>query len=177
MVRALPDGLEHQLGEDGAGLSAGQRARLALARVVLADRPVVLLDEPTAHLDAETEAVLLDTLRSLAARSCVVVVAHRPAVVAAADHVVTLPAPVLPPVPASATAAALPASAAAATTPAADPAAVPTLGRPAGPPPTSRDRDTGADRPGRGSARSWHGTVLGTLSVASGVALTATAAG
>ncbi|QCW51079.1 thiol reductant ABC exporter subunit CydD [Nocardioides dongxiaopingii] len=78
------------LGEDGAGLSAGQRARLALARVVVADRPYVLLDEPTAHLDAATEAVLLRVLTGLARERCVVVVAHRPAVVAAADQVLEL---------------------------------------------------------------------------------------
>ncbi len=155
-VRALPGGLEHQLGEDGAGLSAGQQARLSLARVVLAERPVVVLDEPTAHLDAETEAVLLDTLRSLATTSCVVVVAHRPAVVEAAGHVVTLPAP-----PASA---------------AADRIDVPTPDRRAARPPTSEDRVGDAHGTDRGPARSWHGTVLGTLSVASGVALTATAA-
>ncbi len=91
VVASLPAGLEAGLGEDGAGLSAGQRARLALARVVLADRPLVLLDEPTAHLDADTEQVILDTLAWLGGRSAVVVVAHRPAVLAMADHVLTVP--------------------------------------------------------------------------------------
>lgn len=81
------------LGEDGTTLSAGERARLALARVVLADRPWVLLDEPTAHLDPGTEQVIADVVRELGRTSAVVVVAHRPALVAAADRVVTLPAP------------------------------------------------------------------------------------
>ena len=58
VVLTLPAGLETLLGEDGGGLSAGERARLSLARVLVSDRPVVLLDEPTAHLDASTEAVL-----------------------------------------------------------------------------------------------------------------------
>lgn len=94
VVRALPQGLDTLLGEDGAGLSAGQRARVALARVVLAARPVVLLDEPSAHLDDETEQVLIDTMTTLARTSLVLVVAHRPAVLAAADRVVELvPAP------------------------------------------------------------------------------------
>ena len=84
LVATSPDGIDTQLAEDASDWSAGQRARLVLARVVLADRPFVLLDEPTAHLDDETEAVLLDTLRRLARRSTVVVVAHRDAVVAAA---------------------------------------------------------------------------------------------
>ncbi|MCK9824674.1 thiol reductant ABC exporter subunit CydD [Nocardioides cavernae] len=90
VVRALPQDLQTPLGEDGAGLSAGQRARVALARVVLADRPVVLLDEPSAHLDEETEQVLLDTVARLARTSLVVVVAHRDAVLSAADRVVRL---------------------------------------------------------------------------------------
>ena len=74
-------------------LSAGERARLALARIVLSDRPWVLLDEPTAHLDALTEQVVADTLVELARDRAVVVVAHRPALVALADHVVHLAAP------------------------------------------------------------------------------------
>lgn len=93
VVAGLPDGLQTPLGEDGAGLSAGQRARLALARVGLADRPVVLLDEPSAHLDAATERILLDTLQHLAATRLVVVVAHRESVVEVADAVVTVVAP------------------------------------------------------------------------------------
>ena len=87
---------DHVLGEDGRGLSAGQRARLALARVVVSHRPMVLLDEPTAHLDAATEQTILAVVRELAAARCVVVVAHRDVVVAAADLVVRLPEPVAP---------------------------------------------------------------------------------
>ena len=92
-VRQLPQGLDTPLGEDGATLSAGERARLALARIVLSDRPWVLLDEPTAHLDALTEHVVADTLVELSRDRAVVVVAHRPALVALADQVVHLAAP------------------------------------------------------------------------------------
>ena len=90
---ALPVEIDTRLGEDGTTLSAGERARLALARVVLADRPYVLLDEPTAHLDQDTERVIAETVRDLGRRSAVVVVAHRPALVALADQVLTLPVP------------------------------------------------------------------------------------
>lgn len=78
------------LGDRGAGLSAGQRQRVALARVFLRDVPLVLLDEPTSHLDPGGEAEVLDALRGLARGRTVVVVAHRPALRALADHVVDL---------------------------------------------------------------------------------------
>ncbi|MER5766979.1 thiol reductant ABC exporter subunit CydD [Streptomyces sp. NPDC001985] len=89
-VSALPQGARTPLGEDGAGLSAGQRQRLALARAFLADRPVVLLDEPTAALDGETEAGLVEAVRRLTRGRTVLLVVHRPALLAVADRVVTL---------------------------------------------------------------------------------------
>ncbi|MEU1087381.1 thiol reductant ABC exporter subunit CydD [Streptomyces sp. NPDC005892] len=89
-VAALPEGEGTLLGEDGAGLSAGQRQRLALARAFLADRPVLLLDEPTASLDGGTEAAVVDAVRRLAAGRTVLLVAHRPALLPLADRVVTL---------------------------------------------------------------------------------------
>lgn len=89
-VAELPDGERTLLGEDGAGLSAGQRQRLALARAFLADRPLLLLDEPTASLDGETEAGIVEAVRRLAAGRTVLLVVHRPALLAVADRVVTL---------------------------------------------------------------------------------------
>ncbi|MEU3278285.1 thiol reductant ABC exporter subunit CydD [Streptomyces antibioticus] len=89
-VDALPAGLGTVLGEDGAGLSAGQRQRLALARAFLADRPVLLLDEPTAALDGRTEAEVVEAVRRLAAGRTVLLVVHRPALLAVADRVVRL---------------------------------------------------------------------------------------
>nr|WP_254898323.1 thiol reductant ABC exporter subunit CydD [Kitasatospora sp. NA04385] len=84
-----------RLAENGHGLSAGQRQRLALARALLADRPVLILDEPTAHLDPVTEAALLDTLRGL--DRTVLLITHRPALTALADHHVHLPGPAAAP--------------------------------------------------------------------------------
>lgn len=95
-VADLPDGAQTLLGEDGAGLSAGQRQRLALARAFLADRPLLLLDEPTASLDGETEAGIVDAVRRLAAGRTVLLVVHRPALLAVADRVVTLEPGVAP---------------------------------------------------------------------------------
>ncbi|MEU3352152.1 thiol reductant ABC exporter subunit CydD [Streptomyces sp. NPDC037389] len=92
-VSMLPQGTDTRLGEDGSGLSAGQRQRLALARAFLADRPVLLLDEPTAALDGETEAAVVEAVRRLSAGRTVVLVVHRPALLAVADRVLRLEAP------------------------------------------------------------------------------------
>jgi ATP-binding cassette subfamily C protein CydD/ATP-binding cassette subfamily C protein CydCD len=94
-VAALPSGLDSTLGDDGRGLSAGQRARLVLARALLRDATVVLLDEPTAHLDPASVATVHEVVTELAERRCVVVVTHRSELVALADqHVHLQPAEV-----------------------------------------------------------------------------------
>jgi ATP-binding cassette, subfamily C, bacterial CydD len=89
-VAALPRGLDTELSDDGAGLSAGQRQRIALARAFLRDAPIVLLDEPTANLDAGTAADVMAAIRRLARGRTVIVAAHRPELIAFADRVITL---------------------------------------------------------------------------------------
>ena len=97
VVAGLPDGWDSDLGRGGAGLSVGQRQRVALTRALLSDAPLVVLDEPTAHLDAAGERVVLATVRALKdAGRTVLLVAHRPSLVALADDVVTVRSAPLP---------------------------------------------------------------------------------
>jgi ATP-binding cassette, subfamily C, bacterial CydCD len=88
LVKRSPRGLDTPLGEGGAGLSAGERQRVALARAFLRDAPLLLLDEPTANLDGRTEAEIVGAVGRLARGRTVVMVAHRPALLAVADRVV-----------------------------------------------------------------------------------------
>lgn len=89
-LRALPEGLRTPLGQGGHPLSAGQRHRLGLARALFQNRPIVLLDEITAGLDGETEALVIDTLTQFAHHRTLILTSHRPALIAWADHVITL---------------------------------------------------------------------------------------
>lgn len=89
-LKTFPAGLDTPLGEAGRPVSAGERQRIALGRVLLRPASLYLLDEPTAHLDPESEAALVEVLgRHLEGKSAVVVT-HRPALLAIADRVVTI---------------------------------------------------------------------------------------
>lgn len=70
------DGLDTVLGDDGFGLSAGQRGRLGLARAVLSDAPLVLLDEPTAHIAPDALPALRQVVVDLSRHRRVVVATH-----------------------------------------------------------------------------------------------------
>ena len=89
-LRALPEGLHTRLGMGGHPLSAGERHRLGLARALFQDRPIVLLDEVTAGLDEETELCVIDALTAFSHHRTMILTAHRPALIAWADQVVTL---------------------------------------------------------------------------------------
>jgi ATP-binding cassette, subfamily B, bacterial len=90
MITRLPGGYDHEVGERGRNLSAGQRQLIALARAELADPDILLLDEATAALDLASEAAVTAATRRLSSLRTTIVVAHRLTTAARADRIVVL---------------------------------------------------------------------------------------
>ncbi|MFD6590507.1 ABC transporter ATP-binding protein [Streptomyces anulatus] len=90
IVERLPDGWNTAVGEGGAALSGGERQRISLARALLKRAPVLILDEATSALDPVNEMAISDTLRTLAGRCTLLVIAHRLPTVVAADRILVL---------------------------------------------------------------------------------------
>nr|WP_245356836.1 ABC transporter ATP-binding protein [Paeniglutamicibacter kerguelensis] len=89
-ARALPQGLDTVIGEEGLSLSGGQRQRIALARAIAAKPRVLILDDPLSALDVRTEEAVTERLRRTLAGTTTLIVAHRPSTVALADRVALL---------------------------------------------------------------------------------------
>ncbi len=89
-IASFGEGYATQIGERGVTLSGGQRQRVALARALLQDTPVLLLDDALSAVDAETEATILEALRSRHGRRTTLVIAHRLSTLAHADKIIVL---------------------------------------------------------------------------------------
>ncbi len=87
-VRTLPEGIESRVGAFGARMSGGERQRLALARLLLANRPTLVLDEPTEHLDRQTAADVESTIAAQTAGTASILISHQ--VVGDVDHVIVM---------------------------------------------------------------------------------------
>lgn len=89
-IEALPDGYGQRVGERGITLSAGQRQRIAIARVMLTRPPVLILDEASSSLDAESEGLVQEALERLMEGRTTIVIAHRLSTVIRADRILVL---------------------------------------------------------------------------------------
>ena len=89
-IETFPDGYDQVVGERGVTLSAGQRQRIAIARVMLERPKLLILDEASSSLDSESEALVQDALERLMEGRTTLVIAHRLSTVIRSDRILVL---------------------------------------------------------------------------------------
>jgi len=87
-IMKMPKGYDTFIGEGGYKLSSGQRQRLTIARVILADPPILILDDSTSHLDVETEREILRSLWELTKDRTTILISHRLSSILRADKII-----------------------------------------------------------------------------------------
>ncbi len=89
-IRRQANGLDRRVGENGEGLSGGQRQAVALGRVFLRDPRILMLDEPTAAYDHNAEQVFIAALQSYLEGRTLLLVTHKPALLTLVDRIIVL---------------------------------------------------------------------------------------
>ena len=89
-VEIFPQGMDTMVGERGVTLSGGQKQRATLARALLMDPPVLILDDCLSSVDAQTEAEILEGLRSILKEKTCLIISHRISAVKEADEILVL---------------------------------------------------------------------------------------
>lgn len=86
-IVSLPDQYNTVVGEKGTGLSGGEKQRICIARALVSEADVLLLDEPTASVDAETEKIIMNTLKQLNGKKTIILISHRLSLIKDADKI------------------------------------------------------------------------------------------
>jgi ATP-binding cassette subfamily B multidrug efflux pump len=89
-IAMFPQGLNTVVGERGITLSGGQKQRATLARALVMNPPVIILDDCLSSVDAQTEAEILQGLRSILQEKTCLIIAHRISAVKEADEILVL---------------------------------------------------------------------------------------
>jgi ATP-binding cassette, subfamily B, bacterial PglK len=90
LISQLPNGMETNIGENGARLSGGQRQRVAIARAFYHNRNILVMDEATSSLDNKTEQEIVEEISYLKGRKTMIVIAHRLSTVQSCDRIYKL---------------------------------------------------------------------------------------
>ena len=89
-ISRMPNGYDLMLADRGEGLSGGQKQSIAMARALVGKPPIIILDEPTSSVDTDTEARLMINLRAEFAGRTLILITHRPSLLALVDRVIVM---------------------------------------------------------------------------------------
>ena len=90
LVQKLPAGFEHEIGEEGSNISAGERQLLSFARALAHDPKLLILDEATSSVDPETERLIQEAISKMTRKHTTLVVAHRLSTIRNADRILVM---------------------------------------------------------------------------------------
>ncbi len=90
LVQKLPAGFEHEIGEEGSNISAGERQLLSFARALAHEPKLLILDEATSSVDPETERLIQEAISKMTRKHTTLVVAHRLSTIRNADRILVM---------------------------------------------------------------------------------------